>query len=675
MDNRHIEHMKHDREEMEHHGEHDMMNHGGHMMHMGNMSKKLKVSIALMFPLLAISSIAGFQLFHFSGDSLIRLILGSIIFFYGGTPFFSGARGELQAKKPAMMMLITMGIVVAYLYSVYATVVVWAGGEAMDFWFELSTLIVIMLAGHIIEMRAVHRAGDALKDLASLIPKKAHLKDGKDVDISDLKVDDILLVKENERIPADGIVISETAHLSVDESMITGESRPVPKEIGGTVYGGSLNQNLPFEMKVTSLGKDSLLSQIAQLVEKAQKQKSASENLADKVAGWLFWTALIVGVASFIIWTMTSTLSFALMTAVSVFVIACPHALGLAVPLVVARLTNISAKNGLLIQNRTALESIHKVRYALMDKTGTLTDGKFTVRQVVKVDDEEDIDILQVMAALENGSTHPIALSIVHAVEDLQLEARNIESIPGVGLEGSVQGKNYSVVSYAYLREHSIAVDQDEIQKVLAQGLTVSFLISDRKIHGFVALGDSLKEDAAFFIAELKKRGILPIMLTGDNKATAAKIAKNLDMTEFYAELKPEDKARIVKTYQEKGNVLFIGDGVNDSPALATSNLGIAIGGGTSVAINTADVVLVNSNPSDVLALIEISKRSNRKMKQNLWFGAGYNIVAIPVAAGIFYPTFGISINPLAAAVLMSISTVVVSINAMGLKYEKAQGK
>ncbi|WP_369948451.1 copper-translocating P-type ATPase [Lactococcus ileimucosae] len=675
MDNRQVEHMQHDQAEMKHHDEHDMMNHGGHMMHMGNMSKKLKVSIALMFPLLAISSIAGFQLLHFPGDSLIRLILGSIIFFYGGTPFFSGARGELQAKKPAMMMLITMGIVVAYLYSVYATGVVWAGGEAMDFWFELSTLIVIMLAGHIIEMKAVHRAGDALKDLATLIPKKAHLKGGKDVAISDLKVDDILLVKENERIPADGIVISETAHLSVDESMITGESRPVPKEIGGTVYGGSLNQNLPFEMKVTSLGKDSLLSQIAQLVERAQKQKSASENLADKVAGWLFWTALIVGIASFIIWTITSTLSFALMTAVSVFVIACPHALGLAVPLVVARLTNISAKNGLLIQNRTALESVHKIKYALMDKTGTLTDGKFTVRQVVKVDKEEDIDILQVMAALEKGSTHPIALSIVNAVEDLQLEARDVENIPGVGVKGSVQGKNYSVVSYAYLRENSIAVDQDEVQKAFAQGLTVSFLISDRKIHGFVSLGDSLKEDAAFFIAELKKRDILPIMLTGDNKATAAKIVKNLGITEFYAELKPEDKARIVKTYQEKGSVLFIGDGVNDSPALATSNLGIAIGGGTSVAINTADVVLVNSNPSDVLALIEISKRSNRKMKQNLWFGAGYNIVAIPVAAGIFYPAFGISIDPLAAAVLMSISTVVVSINAMGLKYEKAQEK
>lgn len=671
----HMHHEMHDMAEMDHHDGHDMMNHGGYMMHMGNMGKKLKVSIALMVPLLAISSIAGFQLISFQGDSIVRLILGSIIFFYGGTPFFSGARGEFQSRKPAMMMLITMGIVVAYAYSVYATVLLWTGGEAMDFWFELSTLIVIMLAGHIIEMRAVSRAGDALKELASLIPKKAHLKDGKDVTISELQVDDILLVKENERIPADGIVTSETTHLSIDESMITGESRLVAKEAGDTVYGGSLNQNLPFEMKVTSLGKDSLLAQIAQLVEKAQKQKSASENLADRVAGWLFWAALSVGLASFIIWTMTSSLSFALMTAVSVFVIACPHALGLAVPLVVARLTNLSAKNGLLIQNRTSLVSISKIKYALMDKTGTLTDGKFSVRQVVDLAKDDKVDILQVMAALESGSTHPIALSIVNAVDDLKLEAENLENIPGVGLKGIVQGKNYSIVSYAYLKENDITIDEAEVQKVFDQGLTVSFLVSDKTLYGFVALGDSPKEDAKFFIEELKKRDITPVMLTGDNEATAAKIAKNLGIAEYRAELKPEDKANIVQDYQEKGGVLFIGDGVNDSPALATSDLGIAIGGGTSVAINTADVVLVNSHPSDVLALIEIAKRSNRKMKQNLWFGAGYNIIAIPVAAGILYPTFGISIDPLAAAVLMSISTVVVSINAMGLKYERPQEK
>ena len=678
MEKEHSEHMNHnmhDMSDMEHHEGHDMMNHGGHMMHMGNMGKKLKVSIVLMIPLLAISSIAGFQLISFQGDSILRLILGSIIFFYGGTPFFSGAKGEFQSRKPAMMMLITMGIVVAYAYSVYATVLTWTGGEAMDFWFELSTLIVIMLAGHIIEMRAVSRAGDALKDLASLVPKKAHLKTGEDVAISELKVDDVLLVKENERIPADGLVTSELEHLSIDESMITGESRLVSKDSGDTVYGGSLNQNLPFEMKVTSLGKDSLLSQIAQLVEKAQKQKSASENLADRVAGWLFWAALIVGVSSFIIWLMTSTLSFALMTAVSVFVIACPHALGLAVPLVVARLTNLSAKNGLLIQNRTTLEAIGKIKYALMDKTGTLTDGKFSVRQVVKLDGDENIDILHIMAALESGSTHPIALSIVNAAEDLQLEAENIENIPGVGLKGTVKGQNYSIVSYAYLRENDIAVDEEKVEEVFDQGLTVSFLLSDRKLLGFVALGDSPKEDAKFFIEDLKKRDIIPVMLTGDNESTAAKVAKNLGITEYQAELKPEDKASLVKSYQEKGGVLFIGDGVNDSPALATSDLGIAIGGGTSVAINTADVVLVNSHPSDVLALIEIATRSNRKMKQNLWFGAGYNIIAIPVAAGILYPTFGISIDPLAAAVLMSISTVIVSINAMGLKYEKPQTK
>lgn len=674
MDNKHTESTNHDRSALEHHEGHDMMNHGGHMMHMGNMSKKLKVSIFLMIPLLTLSSIAGFQLFTFSGDAIVRLVLGSIIFFYGGTPFFSGARGELRSKKPAMMMLISMGIIVAYGYSVYATLLNWAGGQAMDFWFELSTLIVIMLAGHIIEMRAVSRAGDALKDLASLIPKKAHLKDGGDVAIDALQVDDVLLVKENERIPADGVV-SSMNQLSVDESMITGESRLVSKEVGDTVYGGSLNQNLPFEMKVTSLGKDSLLSQIAQLVKKAQEQKSASENLADRVAGWLFWAALIVGIGSFVTWGITSTFSFALMTAVSVFVIACPHALGLAVPLVVARLTNLSAQQGLLIQNRTSLESIGKIKYALMDKTGTLTDGKFTVRKVVKVSQDDKLDILQVMAALESGSTHPLALSIVNAAKEVHLQAESLENIPGVGLRGTILGKKYAIVSYAYLRENNIAFEEEEVQEVLDQGLTVSFLTSEHKLLGFVALGDSPKEDAKFFIEGLKERDILPVMLTGDNEATAEKVAKSLGVSAFRAELKPEDKAKIVKKYQEKGGVLFIGDGVNDSPALATSDLGVAIGGGTSVAINTADVVLVNSHPSDVLALLEIAKRSNRKMKQNLWFGAGYNILAIPIAAGVLYPAFGISIDPLAAAVLMSLSTVVVSINAMGLKYEKPQTK
>lgn len=668
MDMEHENHEMHNMDNMHDMDNMDMMNHGGHMMHMGDMSKKLKVAIILMIPLLLISPIAGFTILKFPGSEILQLILGTIIFFYSGTPFFSGAKGELKSRKPAMMMLITMGITVAYAYSVYATIMSLNGHMGMNFWFELATLIVIMLIGHLIEMKAIMGAGDALKDLASLVPKKAHLKSGKDVELSELKVGDLLLVKENERIPADGLILSEAL---VDESMITGESRAVNKKTNDLVYGGSLNQNQPFEMKVTTLGKDSFLNQVAELVKKAQAQKSNLENMADRVAGYLFYAALIVGIFSLIFWTISSNFSFALLLAVSVFVIACPHALGLAVPLVVSRLTSISAKNGLLIQNRTSLEKINTIKYALMDKTGTLTDGNFIVRNVINFTDETDI--LQIMAALEGSSTHPIAQSIVSAAKPLEnLKVEAVENIPGVGIKGQVNQNFYQIVNYKYLRENQLSYDEQKIAQYLDLGLTVSFLINEQQdVLGFIALGDSPKADAKAFINGLLAQGITPVMLTGDNKETAQKIASALNIPEFRAELKPEDKAEIVKEYQKKAGVLFIGDGVNDSPALATATIGFAIGAGTSVAISTADVVLVNSNPSDVLDMINISKRMLRKMKQNLWFGAGYNIIAIPVAAGILYPFTGIYIDPLIAAVLMSISTVIVAINAMGLRYDK----
>ncbi|MCT1182546.1 cadmium-translocating P-type ATPase [Lactococcus lactis] len=664
----HEMHDMHNMDNMDNMHDMDMMNHGGHMMHMGDMSKKLKVAIVLMIPLLLISPIAGFTILKFPGSEILQLILGTIIFFYSGTPFFSGAKGELKSRKPAMMMLITMGITVAYAYSVYATIMSLNGHMGMNFWFELATLIVIMLIGHLIEMKAIMGAGDALKDLASLVPKKAHLKSGKDVELSELKVGDLLLVKENEKIPADGLILSDAL---VDESMITGESRAVNKKTNDLVYGGSLNQNQPFEMKVTTLGKDSFLNQVAELVKKAQAQKSNLENMADRVAGYLFYAALIVGIFSLVFWTISSNFSFALLLAVSVFVIACPHALGLAVPLVVSRLTSISAKNGLLIQNRTSLEKINTIKYALMDKTGTLTDGKFIVRNVI--DFTDDTDILQIMAALEGSSTHPIAQSIVAAAKPLEnLKVESVENIPGVGIKGQVNQNFYQIVNYKYLRENQLSYDEQKIAQYLDLGLTVSFLINEQQdVLGFIALGDSPKADAKAFINGLLAQGITPVMLTGDNKETAQKIASALNIPEFRAELKPEDKAEIVKEYQKKAGVLFIGDGVNDSPALATATIGFAIGAGTSVAISTADVVLVNSNPSDVLDMINISKRMLRKMKQNLWFGAGYNIIAIPVAAGILYPFTGIYIDPLIAAVLMSISTVIVSINAMGLRYDK----
>ncbi|ARD93356.1 heavy metal translocating P-type ATPase [Lactococcus lactis subsp. lactis] len=668
MDMEHENHEMHNMDNMHDMDNMDMMNHGGHMMHMGDMSKKLKVAIILMIPLLLISPIAGFTILKFPGSEILQLILGTIIFFYSGTPFFSGAKGELKSRKPAMMMLITMGITVAYAYSVYATIMSLNGHMGMNFWFELATLIVIMLIGHLIEMKAIMGAGDALKDLASLVPKKAHLKSGKDVELSELKVGDLLLVKENEKTPADGLILSQAL---VDESMITGESRAVNKKTNDLVYGGSLNQNQPFEMKVTTLGKDSFLNQVAELVKKAQAQKSNLENMADRVAGYLFYAALIVGIFSLVFWTISSNFSFALLLAVSVFVIACPHALGLAVPLVVSRLTSISAKNGLLIQNRTSLEKINTIKYALMDKTGTLTDGKFIVRNVIDFTDETDI--LQIMAALEGSSTHPIAQSIVSAAKPLEnLKVEAVENIPGVGIKGQVNQNFYQIVNYKYLRENQLSYDEKKIAQYLDLGLTVSFLINEQQdVLGFIALGDSPKADAKAFINGLLAQGITPVMLTGDNKETAQKIASALNIPEFRAELKPEDKAEIVKEYQKKAGVLFIGDGVNDSPALATATIGFAIGAGTSVAISTADVVLVNSNPSDVLDMINISKRMLRKMKQNLWFGAGYNIIAIPVAAGILYPFTGIYIDPLIAAVLMSISTVIVSINAMGLRYDK----
>lgn len=656
-------HMKgdHSMEMME---DHTMMNHGGHMMHMGNMKKKLKVAIGLMIPLLLISPIAGFTLIHFPGSELVQLLLGSILFFYAGTPFFSGAKGELKSHKPAMMMLITMGISVAYAYSVYATVLTLQGQMAMNFWFELSTLIVIMLIGHLIEMRAIMGAGDALKDLASLVPKKAHLKNGKDVELSELQVGDVLLVKENEKIPADGKILSEAL---IDESMITGESRAVTKKPNDLVYGGAQNKNQPFEMEVTTLGKESFLSQVTALVQNAQAQKSSLENMADKVAGYLFYAALFVGILSFIIWNLTATFSFALLLAVSVFVIACPHALGLAVPLVVSRLMSLSAKKGLLIQNRTALENINQIKYALMDKTGTLTDGQFKVRKVVALNKKDNI--LSLMAALEKSSTHPLAQAIVQAAADEpQALASEIKNIPGVGISGKIEGKSYQIVNGRYLKEHQLTVGDDETQEYLSLGLTLSYLLNDQQeILGFIALGDSPKPEAKALVEGLIAQDIQPVMLTGDNQQTAQKISAALGIPEFQAELKPEDKARLVKTYQEKGGVIFIGDGVNDSPALATATIGCAIGSGTSVAISSADVVLVNSNPKAVLDLISLSKKMLRKMKQNLWFGAGYNIIAIPVAAGILYPFIGLYIDPLLAAVLMSLSTVVVSINAMRL--------
>ncbi len=632
--------------------------HSGHASHMKNMAKKLKISVIFSIPLFLITPIMGFgQLMHFPLDWLGSLLLGSVIYFYGGTPFFIGSISELRSRKPAMMTLISLGITTAYIYSVYATFSHIFGGNAMNFWFEISTLIIIMLAGHLIEMRSISRAGDATKGILSLMPKTAHLTDGKEVQIMDLKPGDEVLVKENERVPADGIALEKTY---VDESQISGESNLIAKNPNDLVFGGSLNQNFPFKMKITATGKLSYLARVADLVRRVQMQKSRVENFADRVAGWLFCAALISALMSFVVWLFIGGFSAGVAAAVSVLVIACPHALGLAVPLVVAKLTNISARNGLLIQNRTSLESVKKIRYALMDKTGTLTDGKFSVREVVEF--AKSSDILEIAAALESGSTHPIA----RAITDNSLRkmvAKNIKNLPGFGIEGEISGEIFRVVSQDYLAKNNICYDKNLVKSTLKKSLTIAFVLWGEEAIGFISLGDEIKNDSKEFIRELKKRKITPIMLTGDNQSTAKKVADALEISDFQANLKPENKSQIVEKYHKKGGVMFVGDGVNDSPALAASDLGIAIGAGTSVAIAAADIVLINSNLSDIIKLLDISKISNRKMKQNLAWGAGYNIVAIPMAAaGLITPIF--------AAVLMSFSTVIVAINAATMRYK-----
>lgn len=678
------EHMGHDMGGMSHDMDmsgmdHDMMNHGGHMMHMGNMKRKLIVSLILTVPLLLLSPMMGlnmpFTLHDIPFQPWLVLALGSIIFFYGGTPFFSGAVGELKARKPAMMMLITLGITVAYGYSVYATImnVMAPHAMVMDFFWELATLVDIMLVGHLVEMNAVSRAGSAVSKLAQLIPKQAHMvhADGTtmNIPVDQLQVGDHVLVKATESIPADGIIVS--GETTVDEAMLTGEATQVIKQTHSEVLGGSINGPGVVEVEITSVGTDSFIARVQKLVETAQSHQSKSETLANKVAGWLFYAATGVGILAILIWTMVIGFSYALPIAVTVFIIACPHALGLAVPLVTARFTAIAAQNGLLIQNREPLEQVDQLKYALMDKTGTLTEGNFKVRSVKSVSTEySDADILAIMATLESGSTHPLAQGILNAAKEQKIAlmaSSELTNIPGTGISGVLNNERFAVVAVDYLTSHNLDYDQKYFDSLASAGNSVSYLVTTEKVVGVVAQGDEIKSTAVKFIRDLKAQNITPVMLTGDNEQTAKRVAATLGITEVQAHLKPADKAAIVEKYQQKGQVMMIGDGVNDSPALAQADLGIAIGSGTDVAIDAADVVLIKSDPADVTSLLKLSKATNRKMKQNLWWGAGYNVVAIPLAAGILIPV-GLRLDPMVGAILMSLSTVIVAINAMRLK-------
>ena len=670
----HSNQMHHDNHASHHH-------HSGHAHHHGNFKVKFFVSLIFAIPIILLSPMMGVNLpfqFTFPGSEWVVLILSTILFFYGGKPFLSGGKDEIATKKPGMMTLVALGISVAYIYSLYAFYMnnfSSATGHTMDFFWELATLILIMLLGHWIEMNAVGNAGDALKKMAELLPNSAIkvMDNGQreEVKISDIMTDDIVEVKAGESIPTDGIIVQ--GQTSIDESLVTGESKKVQKNQNDNVIGGSINGSGTIQVKVTAVGEDGYLSQVMGLVNQAQNDKSSAELLSDKVAGYLFYFAVSVGVISFIVWMLIQNdVDFALERLVTVLVIACPHALGLAIPLVTARSTSIGAHNGLIIKNRESVEIAQHIDYVMMDKTGTLTEGNFSVNHYESFKNDLSNDtILSLFASLESQSNHPLAISIVDFAKSKNVSFTNpqdVNNIPGVGLEGLIDNKTYKITNVSYLDKHKLNYDDDLFTKLAQQGNSISYLIEDQQVIGMIAQGDQIKESSKQMVADLLSRNITPVMLTGDNNEVAHAVAKELGISDVHAQLMPEDKESIIKDYQSDGNkVMMVGDGINDAPSLIRADIGIAIGAGTDVAVDSGDIILVKSNPSDIIHFLTLSNNTMRKMVQNLWWGAGYNIVAVPLAAGAL-AFIGLILSPAVGAILMSLSTVIVAINAFTLK-------
>ncbi|WP_422567846.1 copper/silver-translocating P-type ATPase CopB [Enterococcus durans] len=663
---------------------HDHMDHGSmggmdHSMHMGNFKQKFWLSLILAIPIILFSPMMGMEFpfqITFPGSEWVVLVLATILFIYGGQPFLSGAKMELQQKSPAMMTLIAMGITVAYVYSVYSFVANLINPQAhvMDFFWELATLIVIMLLGHWIEMNAVSNASNALQKLAELLPEsvKRLKKDGTEetVSLKEVKEGDHLIVRAGDKMPTDGTIVK--GETIVDESAVTGESRGVKKSVDDQVIGGSINGDGTIEITVTGTGENGYLAKVMDMVRKAQGEKSKLESLSDKVAKWLFYVALVAGILAFIAWLFLENLPDALERMVTVFIIACPHALGLAIPLVVARSTSIAAKNGLLLKNRNALEQANDLDVIMLDKTGTLTQGKFTVTGLeVLTDNYTKEELLKYIGALESAANHPLAIGIMNYLKEKDIapyEALNQKNLSGVGLEADVEDQKVKIVNEKEVKRLGLSVDASRVKPYEEQGNTISYLIIGEQLAAIIALGDVIKPEAKQFIQALKEKNITPVMLTGDNQKAAQAVAEYLGIENYYGGLLPDDKEAIVQQYLDKGKkVIMVGDGINDAPSLARATIGMAIGAGTDIAIDSADVVLTNSDPKDILHFLELAKQTRRKMIQNLWWGAGYNIVAIPLAAGILAP-IGIILSPAVGAVLMSLSTVVVALNALTLK-------
>ncbi|MDI1324437.1 MAG: heavy metal translocating P-type ATPase [Algoriphagus sp.] len=665
---KHSHHSKSSKHPAEH-SKADFDKHEGH--HTSDFIQRFWVSLILTVPILLLSHMIqqwlGFSI-SFPGDRYVLMALGTAIYIYGGMPFLKGMVGEIKSKAIGMMTLVALAISVAYFYSMAVAL----GFPGMDFFWELATLIVIMLLGHWLEMRSQMAASKALQSLVALLPNEVTIeRNGEAVKIKleELMNDDTVIIKPGEKIAADGLVLEGSS--SVNESMLTGESVPVKKQVDAKVIAGSINGDGVLKIKATGVGKDSYLNKVINLVQDAQAAKSNTQNLADRVAKWLTFIAIAVGVGTFIFWYSNSgDLSFALERMVTVMVTACPHALGVAIPLVVAISTTLSATNGLLIRNRTAFETTRKLSVIIFDKTGTLTEGSHRVQKTIPLTDKYTADdIIQYAAAVQQNSEHHIAKGVLQTLKDKNLElwkSENFQLMQGIGVSGTVKGKSVAAAGPNYFNDKTLAIP-DLPKDINQDAETVNFLLIDDEVVGIITLADTIREGSQQAIDDLKDMNIKSYLLTGDNEKIAAAVSNELKMDGFFANVLPHNKQEKIKEFQAKGEIVAMtGDGVNDAPALAQADVGIAVGSGTDVAAETADIILVNSDPRDVAKMIDFGKRTYKKMVQNLVWAVGYNVLAIPLAAGVLYPNFVLS--PSMGAVLMSVSTIVVAINASLLK-------
>ena len=664
--NQHSTHSEHSGKHNHQKEDHSTM---GHMHHMEDMKKRFIVSLVITIPILLFSPTIQ-QWFGFSIDfpyrEIVTFVLATFIYLYGGKPFLTMMIDEIKSRKPGMMTLISMAISVAYFYS--AMTLVMPGGKA--FFWELATLIDIMLIGHYIEAKSVLGAADALEDLVRLMPKTAMRFTAKGetekVDVSMLMPDDIILVRPGENVPADGVV--EEGESMLDEALLTGESKPIYKKPGSELFMGSTNIDGALRVRITKSGEESYLSQVIELVKEAQQSRSETQDLANKAAGWLFYAATAIGAITFAVWAAIASPMDAVLRTVTVLIIACPHALGLAVPLVVAISTSLAAKSGILIRNRQAFETLRSIDAICFDKTGTITEGKLSVDEVFAEKDEKEL--LYYAASLEQNSEHIIGQAIIRYAREngvVPVPAGNFTAYPGIGAKAEVDGYTIMVGGPQLIEKESLVIP-DAMQEYIEKEATKVWVAKEGELIGVILLQDTIRESSIEAIRSIRALGVETWMLTGDNRAVAADVAAKTGIDHYEADLMPDEKLKKIAEIREGGKVVaMVGDGVNDAPALLSADIGIAIGAGTDIAIDSADIILTKSDLASVADAISLSRRTYQKMVQNLWWASGYNIVAIPLAAGVL-SKWGIIIDPAVGAILMSISTIVVAINAQLLR-------